>query len=336
MIGDILNSRKLVVVRQNRGTACASQTLDLGSPLGRRFDTCVSAGAVVNLRGRSSHNVVVVMAFSFTVNPGSSPSSNPNGLARISVFEVFDLGSKTCPIVTPPTKCSQRCSRFAPSRPTSPQVTALTGPMVMKNWPSCCGSARSIPRRAHGLCPAAPCVMTKTSPRRRADSSRRRSICARSHTSNNYPSSAIRIAFQVRAESRRPSSACPLSADPQLPPDTAWHPVSNLPEMSFDHGTVVRHARNRLAAKLSYTNIGFGLAPDEFAMSTLREIYCAALGYQVDATNLHRVLCRRGVLTATGNTAPSGKSGGRPPALYRFTDSTLRVTDEFAALRPPS
>lgn len=101
----------------------------------------------------------------------------------------------------------------------------------------------------------------------------------------------------------------PLSADPQLPPDTAWHPVSKLPEMSFDHGTVVRHARNRLAAKLSYTNIAFGLAPEEFAMSTLREIYCAALGYQVDATNLQRVLGgRRGVLTPTGNTAPSGKS----------------------------
>ncbi|EKT80257.1 hypothetical protein WSS_A23363 [Rhodococcus opacus M213] len=128
----------------------------------------------------------------------------------------------------------------------------------------------------------------------------------------------------------------PLPADPQLPPDTAWHPVSALPEMAFDHGTVVRHARTRLAAKLSYTNIAFGLAPDEFSMSTLREIYCAALGYQVDATNLQRVLGRRGVLTPTGNTAPSGRTGGRPAALYRFTDSTLRVTDEFAALRPPS
>ncbi|AII10096.1 ADP-ribose pyrophosphatase YjhB (NUDIX family) [Rhodococcus wratislaviensis] len=128
----------------------------------------------------------------------------------------------------------------------------------------------------------------------------------------------------------------PLPADPQLPPDTAWHPVSALPETAFDHGTVVRHARTRLAAKLSYTNIAFGLAPDEFSMSTLREIYCAALGYQVDATNLQRVLGRRGVLTPTGNTAPSGRTGGRPAALYRFTDSTLRVTDEFAALRPPS
>ncbi|MFC7448899.1 NUDIX hydrolase [Rhodococcus daqingensis] len=128
----------------------------------------------------------------------------------------------------------------------------------------------------------------------------------------------------------------PLPSDPHLPPDTAWHAVSALPEMSFDHGVVVEHARARLAAKLSYTNIAFALAPAEFAMSTLREIYCAALGYQVDATNLQRVLGRRGVLTPTGTTAPSGKAGGRPPALYRFAESRLRVTDEFAALRPPS
>src|SRR5690606_14755484 len=72
----------------------------------------------------------------------------------------------------------------------------------------------------------------------------------------------------------------PLTADPQLPSDTRWHPVSALPEMSFDHGTVVQHARTRLAAKLSYTNISFALAPDRFTMSTLREIYCAALGYR--------------------------------------------------------
>ncbi len=105
--------------------------------------------------------------------------------------------------------------------------------------------------------------------------------------------------------------------------------------MSFDHGIMVENARTRLAAKLSYTNIAFGLAPAEFAMSTLREIYCAALGYQVDATNLQRVLKRRDVLTPTGTTAPSGRAGGRPPALFRFTESRLRVTDEFAALRPP-
>ena len=127
----------------------------------------------------------------------------------------------------------------------------------------------------------------------------------------------------------------PSPARPELPPDTRWHPADALPPMAFDHGPMVAYAQARLVAKLSYTNIGFALAPKEFALSTLRNIYGAALGYQVDATNLQRVLGRRGVITPTGTTAHSGRSGGRPAALYRFTDSRLRVTDEFAALRPP-
>ena len=127
----------------------------------------------------------------------------------------------------------------------------------------------------------------------------------------------------------------PFPATPELPSDTRWHPVSDLPPMAFDHGPMVEHARNRLVAKLSYTNLGFGLAPSEFALSTLRDIYSAALGHPVDATNLQRVLERRDVITRTGTTARSGRSGGRPAALYRFTDAHYRVTDEFAALRPP-
>ena len=128
----------------------------------------------------------------------------------------------------------------------------------------------------------------------------------------------------------------PSPAQPALPPDTRWHPVDALPEMAFDHGPMVTHAHARLVAKLSYTNLGFALAPREFALSTLRDIYGAALGYQVDATNLQRVLARRGVITPTGTTAQSGRTGGRPAALYRFAEAQLRVTDEFAAFRPPS
>jgi ADP-ribose pyrophosphatase YjhB (NUDIX family) len=121
----------------------------------------------------------------------------------------------------------------------------------------------------------------------------------------------------------------PSPATPELPPDTRWHPVGALPPMAFDHGPMIAYAQARLVAKMSYTNIGF-------ALSTLRDIYGAALGYQVDTTNLQRVLGRRKVITPTGTIAQSGRSGGRPAALYRFTDSHLRITDEFAALRPPA
>jgi len=113
-------------------------------------------------------------------------------------------------------------------------------------------------------------------------------------------------------------------------------PSDNDPRTAFDHESIVRRARNRLRAKLSYTNLGFGLAPPTFTISALRELYSAALGYRVSATNLQRVLSRRGLLEPTGETAPPGRSGGRPAALFRFTQRGIEVTDPFAVLRPPA
>ena len=117
--------------------------------------------------------------------------------------------------------------------------------------------------------------------------------------------------------------------------EPVWHDVAALPGLVADHAQIVERARHRLAAKLSYTNIAFALAPERFAMSELSEVYGAALGYPVDATNLLRILSRRGVVVATGTVGRTGRTGGRPPSLYAFADNALRVTDEFATLRPP-
>ncbi len=128
----------------------------------------------------------------------------------------------------------------------------------------------------------------------------------------------------------------PVGVDPALPEDTAWHPVDRLPHrLAFDHAPIVQAGRERLRGKLSYTNIGFALAPPTFTISELREIYVAALGHSVSATNLQRVLLRRGVLEATGERRPPGRVGGRPAALFRFRAQDLQITDQFAVLRPP-
>lgn len=127
----------------------------------------------------------------------------------------------------------------------------------------------------------------------------------------------------------------PSDADPLVPRDTAWHGIDAMPPTAFDHATIITAAHERLRAKLSYTNLGFALAPREFTISALREIYAAALGHPVSATNLQRVLTRRAQLEPTGALAPPGPAGGRPAALFRFTARSLRVTDAFAVLRPP-
>ena len=124
-------------------------------------------------------------------------------------------------------------------------------------------------------------------------------------------------------------------SDPAIPDDTTWHPITALPPTAFDHEVIVGAGHERLRAKLSYTNIGFAMVPREFTISALRDLYSAALGHPVSATNLQRVLTRRTLLEPTGAVAPPGPAGGRPAALFRFADRSLRVTDAFAVLRPP-
>lgn len=128
----------------------------------------------------------------------------------------------------------------------------------------------------------------------------------------------------------------PADVDPQLPADTDWHPVDALPGLAFDHGEIVLAGRERLRGKLSYTNAGFALAPPEFTLSELRDLYAAALGHEVSATNLKRVLLRRGVLEPTGTRREPGRAGGRPAEVYRFGTRRLEITDPFATLRPPA
>jgi 8-oxo-dGTP diphosphatase len=102
-------------------------------------------------------------------------------------------------------------------------------------------------------------------------------------------------------------------------------PADALPELAFDHDAIVLAGRERLRAKLSYSNVGFALAPPRFTIAELRAVYRAALGHDVSATNLQRVLLRRGVLEPTGEARTLGRVGGRPAAPFRFCSQRLEI-----------
>ena len=126
-----------------------------------------------------------------------------------------------------------------------------------------------------------------------------------------------------------------VGAQPRLPADTSWHPVDSLPLCAFDHESIIASARERVRTKLSYTNIGFALAPSTFTIAQLRDLYAAALGHEVSATNLQRILTRREVIEPTPEMSRPSAVGGRPATLYRFVTRKLVVTNPFAAFRPP-
>jgi 8-oxo-dGTP diphosphatase len=125
-----------------------------------------------------------------------------------------------------------------------------------------------------------------------------------------------------------------VDVEPRVPADTAWHAAGDLPPTAFDHASIIGSARERLRAKLSYTNIGFALAPETFTIAQLRDIYAASIGHPMSATNLQRILTRRGVIEPTLAAARPTAVGGRPATLYRFAAQTLVVTNPFAAFRP--
>ena len=127
----------------------------------------------------------------------------------------------------------------------------------------------------------------------------------------------------------------PSVLDPRVPADTRWHPVDALPQLAYDHEAILLGARERLRGKLSYTNLGFALAPPTFTLAELRDLYAAALGHPVSATNLQRVLLRRRLLEETGERRHY-RAGGRPATIYRFGSTRLEITDQFAVLRPPT
>ena len=149
---------------------------------------------------------------------------------------------------------------------------------------------------------------------RSAATSRPRSTCASSPTSSSSRRAATRTATRCAGSSRPPTSASsrPTSTR-RSPPTRAGTRSTTSRTLAFDHGPIVLAGRERLRAKLSYTNIGFALAPRARSRSReLRDLYRAALGHDVSATNLQRVLVRRHLLVADRHAARAGP-GGRPP-----------------------
>ena len=110
-----------------------------------------------------------------------------------------------------------------------------------------------------------------------------------------------------------PSELLPEQTDT----DAAWHPLSRMPDLPFDHGQMVADGLERLRGKLWYSNVAMGLLPERFTARQARRVYEAILGTKLAPTNFVRDLLRTGLVHATGEFEPDGP--GRPSEVLRFT-----------------
>ena len=107
----------------------------------------------------------------------------------------------------------------------------------------------------------------------------------------------------------------PADVDPQLPADTAWHPVDQLPSLASTTARSCSRGGSGCAGSSRTRTPASRSHREAFTLSELRGLYAAALGHDVSATNLKRVLLRRGVLESTGARREPGRAGGRPAEL---------------------
>lgn len=119
------------------------------------------------------------------------------------------------------------------------------------------------------------------------------------------------------------------ATDPDAP-DGGWVAVEDLVSASLarDHATIITAAVRRVRSKLSYSNIAYGLLPDEFTMSELQSVYESVLGTTLDKRNFRRKVTALGLLAATGRQR---RGPHRPARLHTFASPELVLLDDVIA-----
>ncbi len=103
----------------------------------------------------------------------------------------------------------------------------------------------------------------------------------------------------------------------------SFFPVDALPPIAYDHKDIIHHARQRLIAKLSYTNAVYAFLPQYFSLSELQSAYEAVFGHELDKRNFRKKFLTLGLTEETDQMRREGAH--RPARLHRFTSNTLQV-----------
>ncbi len=111
---------------------------------------------------------------------------------------------------------------------------------------------------------------------------------------------------------------------------------TRCPQTAFDHGAIVLAGRDRLRGKLSYSNIGFALAPETFTLAELRDVYEAALGYEVSVDEPQaRARAARRDRVGRERRAHGLRAAGRPSSTASARGGSRSRISSPCSGRPP-
>ncbi len=98
--------------------------------------------------------------------------------------------------------------------------------------------------------------------------------------------------------------------------DANWFPLTELPELAFDHQHILDTAHQRLRGKVVYQPIGFELLPHKFTLRQLQHLYETILGRALDKRNFRKKILGMDLLIELDEW--EADVAHRAARLYRF------------------
>ena len=95
-----------------------------------------------------------------------------------------------------------------------------------------------------------------------------------------------------------------------------WFPVSELPELAFDHRDIITLSLERLKKSVTYSTAPYELLPTKFTLTQLQQVYESILNKKLDKRNFRKKINNLGYLKEL-NEYQKGVSY-RAAKLYSF------------------
>lgn len=101
----------------------------------------------------------------------------------------------------------------------------------------------------------------------------------------------------------------------------AFLDVDNLPDLAYDHANIIAYARERLVAKMTYTNAVSAFLEKRFTLTQLQSAYEIIVGREFDKRNFRKKFLSLNLIHETDELWRDGAH--RPAKLYEFNSQTL-------------
>lgn len=107
--------------------------------------------------------------------------------------------------------------------------------------------------------------------------------------------------------------------------EVAFFDVNKLPKLAYDHANIIKYAKERLIAKMTYTNSAFAFLDRRFTLTQLQTVYEIVFGREFDKRNFRKKFLSLNLIHETNELRRDGAH--RPAKLYEFNSNKLENLD---------